>query len=269
MTLIRYVEKYLASENDLVRIFATLLDEWSLWLIAFSATYIFLYTLWPQCLKPSREKKKLKRTLLTRINKELFDADMDNHRITLFKEVCWFRAAARNFIYFIFHLLRYPKKCLLHLKLPKLGRYLKVDSRCGLRFKKSSTMFRVEKNEREKCEGIVGCIRYSETSLCVGDLPDLSDIDFNKYKTVMVVPTNKRRDVRNYMERGCINDFNLLKKIHRRARHFYGTIIEKNGNIWGVLLVDSTSPTNPFSETVMSRLDSFALTIGSIIQMEV
>jgi hypothetical protein len=71
------------------------------------------------------------------------------------------------------------------------------------------------------------------------------------------------------MKMGFIDDFAILKKIHRKARHFYGTIIKKNGKVWGVLLVDSVSTKNPFKSRVRSEFICFAQTIEIFINMEV
>ena len=72
------------------------------------------------------------------------------------------------------------------------------------------------------------------------------------------------------MTRGHLRDLNIFKKIHRKARHFYGTVISnKKGEVWGVLLVDSISSTTPFTDSVREKVDSFARTISDIIDMEV
>jgi len=55
--------------------------------------------------------------------------------------------------------------------------------------------------------------------------------------------------------------------MHRKAKHFYGTIIpRKGGKLWGVLLVDSTSEDNPFTDATKDRFNSFAKTITEIIK---
>ncbi|MFC1676416.1 hypothetical protein ACFL3G_05065 [Planctomycetota bacterium] len=131
-------------------------------------------------------------------------------------------------------------------------------------------MFRVEMNKEEKCEGIVGYIRYSELRPCITNLPDIKDVDLSTCRSVEDLSSTKKRIIKRYMKEGYISDFRLLKKIHRRAGHFHGTVIvDKDGRTWGVLLVDSTADEDPFSEDVRTRFVSFALTIGEIIQMEV
>lgn len=145
-----------------------------------------------------------------------------------------------------------------------------VYCRCGLQFEKSSTMFRIELNEVTKCTGVAGYIRYKRVAVKIENLNDINNIEFTKLKKVEDLAKEEDRElVKGYMQRGFIKNFVDLKKIHRRAMHFYGTIIERKGQPWAVLLVDSTSERSPFTGYVKKRVDSFALTIGNIIDLEV
>ncbi|MBW8002315.1 MAG: hypothetical protein FVQ80_09890 [Planctomycetes bacterium] len=268
LTLISQLDSFKASQNTGIQKIVGFADSYKIWIITAAAIYIFFYTLWPRWLKPHKQKKELIQELLTRINGELFSGNDNEHRITLFEEITWVRAFLRNYWYFIYHLGIRGKR-LLYLRWPKYGRYLIINSRCGRRFKKSSTMFRVEMDKEEQCEGIVGYIWHTGLSVHIPNLPDISDIDFSTCRSERNLSQNQRTKVRKYMREGNIPEFRLLRKIHRRSRHFYGTVIDKNEKTWGVLLVDSTANADPFSEEVRKRFNSFALTIGQIIQMEV
>ena len=177
LTVLRYVETLTSSDHVLIQYFATLVTGKRFWIALIAAIYISVYTLWPKWLKPHREKKKLVRNLLVRVNGELFSGNENDHRITLFKEISWLRAFLRNCWHFIYHLFRVKGKRMLYLKPPKLGRYLIVNSRCGRRFKKSSTMFRVEMNNEEDCEGIVGLVRHKGLSVHKYDLKHVSVLE--------------------------------------------------------------------------------------------
>jgi hypothetical protein len=216
-------------------------------------------------LEPRNKINKIKKGIVERVNLELFNNDLKNNRVTLFKEIGYFRACYHHFIAAAYHLFECPEKFLLYCRWLPRGRYLIVDTRVGLECPKSTTMFRVEANIEKKCEGVVGFIRYSKSLAVITDLPDLSAIDFDKVD-VKNGRTGLDHKVRSYMARGYIRNFETMKKIHRHARHFCGTIIQnREGKIWGVLLVDSTDETSSYSKAKKERFESFAITLGDIL----
>jgi hypothetical protein len=202
---------------------------------------------------------------------ELLGGDLEQHRITLFRETNYIVAFLRHYCAFFTYLFSKEKwKCKLFLNFPKRGRYLIIDIRFGLQYQKSLTMFRVEHNEQKFCDGIASYIRYRRTSVSVPDLPDVSDVDLRNVNTITDIRKGRRKDMARYMQEGFIRDLNTLKTINRRARHFYGTIITKRDSTpWGVLLIDSVSPDDPFNPEVKKRFDSFAVTLSAIQNMEV
>lgn len=270
LAVLRYVPTLTNSKFRFLCNVATYVSSHIFYIAAVLAGYIFLYSIWFMFLKLRRKKKRFLRNLLQRINSECFHKDLENHRITLFKEISWGRAVLRNYYYLVYHLFLYGPKWKFYIACPRRGRYLMVYCRCGLQFEKSSTMFRIELNEVKKCTGVAGYIRYKRVAVKIENLIDINNIEFTKLKKVEDLAKEEDRElVKEYMQRGFIKKFVDLKKIHRRARHFYGTIIERKGRSWGVLLVDSTSERSPFTGTVKKRVDSFALTIGNIIDLEV
>lgn len=264
-----HFDSFKGSSNAFVKNTATFLYPHKTWIVLICSLFVFLYTVCPKFFRPYREKKKFLNDILLRMNHQLFEGeDVNCHRITLFKEINWFQAVARNYWHLVYHLISYRQKWRLYLKMPKCGQYLKVFSRCGLEFQKSSTMFHVERNSAANCQGVTELICFSKAAVLLTDLPDISEIDLNSANSVDDLGSTNKRRVKKYMNKAKIRDFLLLKKIHRRARHFYGTIIEDKGHVWGVLLVDSMGETSPFDERAREIINSFALIISRSVQME-
>jgi len=276
LMIIPYVNEGLRikhSDNLILRNFLKALIVYRLEIAVSCVIFILIYTWYLKCQGLTGEKRKIIKDILQRMNIELFGGDQHLHRITLFREINYLKAFIKNYKSFLYHLFAFFKKAGLYIAPPKIGRYLGVYERCGHQFRKSTTMLRVEYNDPGKCEGIASLIRYYNVAGEKADLPDITNISDNELleaKKVDDLKRTTRKEVEEYMKEGKIKDFKLLKKIHRRARHFYGTIIQHKSGIWGVLLVDSISETNPLSNyNLKTRFNSFATTISSIINMEV
>lgn len=64
--------------------------------------------------------------------------------------------------------------------------------------------------------------------------------------------------IKHYMDMGCINDFNTLKRLHIKARHFCGNILyNTKSEPVGVLVIDSSHIESPFDEIAVSKLSGF------------
>lgn len=240
--------------------------------VVFCSGWIAIFSLLPKWIFPSLEKKRLKKKLLKRITDDLLDKDKQNHRVTLFREVSYIEAWLRNYWALILHCLWWRKKnWKAYCKRPKYGRYLVVDMRYGNFYEKSFTMFRVVTDDEKNCTSVAGYIRFQQAKAFLKDLPDIVDIELASCDSIdKVSPKKLRKGIREYMEKGFIKDFDTLRKLHRKARHFYGTIIEgKDSKIWGVLLIDSTSKEHPFTDNLQMRFNSFAITLQDVINMEV
>jgi len=265
------IAKY--QNNFFLDLLLSSLYEFKFEITVFCALFILLYALVVVLIRPRKGKRKLTKDILTRINAEIFDKDLDAHRVTLFKEIRYPKAIVKYIIAFCYHLFCYRKKVKLYFRFPRMGHYLGVYERCGLQLNRSSTMLRVEENDANLCEGIAGYIRYKKMSIQIDNLSDLSPISEDEWlnaKKIGDVRKKYRKAVVSYMTQGYLRDLNIFKKLHRKARHFYGTVISnKKGEIWGVLLVDSISSNTPFNDTVREKVDSFARTISGIIDMEV
>jgi len=206
-------------------------------------------------LYPRNYINRIKRIIVKRIHKNLFESNIRNHRVSLFKEIGYMRAFWRYICAVCYHLRpRYICKFWIHLKnFPTPGNYLIVDTREGS-YKKSRTMFPVEENKQEQCRGVVGLIRFQK-AICirVPDLPDIAAIDLSK----LDLSNTRRGDTKivlEYMTKGYMPDLESLKRLHIKARHFLGSVIYKrDGNPCGILLVDSTAHDNPFNDAIIDK----------------
>lgn len=233
-----------------------------------SGAYVLAYTFIPQGVFLWREKKKLKKQILERMIPELLGGDLLQHRITLFREIDYPRAFVFHYWGLICQVVFGTGKWKLYLKWPPRGRYLVVNQRCGLQYKRSHVMFRVEENEPQNCDGIAAYIRFNQASCLTQNLPDISDINLAAVQTLRDVPKNRRKDFALYMKAGYTRDMDSFKRINRKARHFYGTMImHTDGRPWGVLLMDSIGNDAPFNEHVRGRFDSFAKTLSCIVAL--
>lgn len=260
------------SNHPLLTTILKFLLENKLVVVTASALWVSVYGVIPITLYTRKTRNELKKKFLSRILTELLAGDAETHRVTLFKEICYLHAFVLNYIGLIKHLLCDKRwRSRLYLYPPKYGRYLVVDERQGQHYNKSSTMFRVAQHSIEECDGLAGLIRYKGTSVCLPELPKIDDIDFSKIKIIDEIKVASiRKKVDTYMTDGFIKDFNTLRKMHRKSRHFFGTVITKKvgGSYWGVLLIDSISTDNPFTTEVQKRFNSFAISISDIINLE-
>jgi HJR/Mrr/RecB family endonuclease len=145
------------------------------------------------------------------------------------------------------------------------GKYIVANERLGSEFSESRTYFYYSPDTRKKCQGVAGIVRQSLEVLVVNNLPDieaidLATIDMTKRKTTQV------KEVLRYMDEGHIRDFETLKRLHRRARHFYGNILtDKVGDPKGVLVIDDTGAQSPFTEATVAKLGFYTKLLSSAI----
>ena len=211
-----------------------------------------------------REKKE---TIIKHIYSDLFGEDIRQHRVTLFKEICYPHALWRYLCAVCFHMRpKYFRRFRLHISyFPCPGQYLIINVREGI-YKRSRTMFRVEEDIEEKCQGIVGRIRFLKgTGTVVNDLPDITNIDL--YNIDLSNPRkNETKIVSEYMNKGYIKDINSLRRLHMKARHFLGSVIyRKGGKPWGMLLVDSIAPNSPFNDALVDKFKIYSQVLTDIV----
>jgi hypothetical protein len=102
-----------------------------------------------------------------------------------------------------------------------------------------STIFAIP-NDAEKVEGIVG-LAWKSRRPVVKSLPDISNIDFKKYKKFTdIQDASEQSSVETYMKEGNIT-FNKLKSIHRPSVGFWACLInDPRRKPWGVIVIDSS-----------------------------
>jgi len=237
------------------------------------ATSLIARTIWVSqvilgiLLYPRAYIRKINENIIGRIYSDLFGSDIKKHRITLFKEISYPRALWRHICAVCYHLRpKYISRFIPHLLyFPFPGNYLMVDMREGV-YKKSRTMFKVEENSVENCEGIVGLIRFQKgAGTTILDLPDITDVNLDSID-ISNLRRKENKVVKDYMDQGHINNVKQLKRIHMRARHFLGSVIyKKGGKPWGMLLVDSTNPTNPFSNTIVDKFKIYSNVLTELL----
>lgn len=220
-------------------------------LLAFFASSLPIYK---EYFGPKQIKSEMKTTVMETIITDVFDGDRHNVRVTIFKDVSWFRVVCRYF-YEAFHhpIIWYRTE---ERKMPKWGKYLKVSKRIGTENPNSNTYFYYSPKTHRECQGIAGLVRQKQVEIVKTNLPDINHIDLEKINL-----DNKQADtklVKQYMEMGCINDFNTLRRLHIKARHFYGNILyNTKSEPVGVLVIDSNQNESPFDDATISKLSGF------------
>lgn len=205
-----------------------------------------------ELLQPQVPKKKIRQRIMSMMMEELFDKNKGGHvRITIFKDA----GRLRHWKFYWTLWWRWKRKvCELS---PEKGKYVYVKERLGTEFADSNTFLFYDPNTRTKVSGIAGFVRQSREQITVPDLPDLTKIDLNN------VNLNDSKDqrvvlIKDYMNRGMV-DFDTLKRINVKGRHFFGTMLtDKDGEPKGVLVVDSTGENSPFNSTTETRLEYYA-----------
>jgi hypothetical protein len=200
---------------------------------------------WKTLFYPRKRAKDIRQRIMQTMLDELLDGDKNNYRITIFKDANVFRRSR------------------LYRAHRKRGRYVYVWERLGTEHPNSNTCFYYSAETARDCQGIAGAVMQGLTDIMVTDLPDIENIDLNS-----VDFNNKRaaatKAVISYMERGYINDFETLKRLHRKARHIYGNILNDiEGNPKGVLVIDSFLEGSFLSPEVVTRLSHYAIIVGA------
>lgn len=131
----------------------------------------------------------------------------------------------------------------------------------------SSTNFLVPKSSHE-INGYVSYV-WLENRTCSVDLPIITAEDILKANDIKDIKRNKRKVVEDYMEKGKIKNFSLLKSIHRFSSWLWATpLYDKSQKPWGVLIfdIDPAARITPNSE-LENKLLRITKHIGAIIQV--
>jgi hypothetical protein len=174
------------------------------------------------------------------------------NRVTLFKKASGFRV-------FCTGIWRLRWRLWARSKRPKLrslwriqwaADYLYVYARStGAKSQRSTAAFRVSDREPE-CEGVAGQV-WEWDFYVLADLPRIRDTHRKLIRSLSLDEILRRRAndrLRRYVEAVRIEETDQLRAIETFSRHFMGQTVHAPGHPeWGVLLLDSSEETCPFS----------------------
>lgn len=204
-----------------------LIDK-SIWIIGFCCLIIILVTILGFFIKSESENKKWLESILKMITDNYLYGENCHTRVTIFR----------------------PDKKKKHLK-----RYVRFSYPRDLNNSSKIPISKVE----GKYNGIIGKC-FQEACLVKCNTDDISDIHlaqtFDKN-----VPKNRER-IKKYMADTCISDYSVLHKFRRLSTNFFAyPILDKDVNVWGIIVVDNNEDT-VFN---FSQLESVIQAFSSII----
>lgn len=231
--------------------------------VILSLSIVFIGSI-DRLLLPRKYSTNLRKTIIDTMIKELFDDDALELRVTLFRDAGFFRNnyyRAKDKIGFI----KNKSSSTISFKQLFAKQYLYVHQRVGVEYSKSKTYFSYSDKSHRDCQGIVGVVRHNLERVIVKDLPNidnvsLDSVDLNRKRTSVV------RDIRDYMAKTYISDFHTLKRLNKKARHYYGDVAySKSGEPVGVIVIDSFKDISPFSDDTINKLGLYYKILGESI----
>lgn len=242
-------------------------EEWCFWIALGCNAFAFLIQLLPSSPKP------ILKNYLNQLHKSLFDGDVDRARITIFRVrrgvQLWPSFFWRNIVCLKKHL---KKRTILYqlrsFPWNPVGKYIVIYIRRGKPHEKGTmTIFRFP-NEPADVDGIVSFVIMKERAYFTS-LPDLSQVSFDKYKSVDdIINQDHRKRVRRYIRTSYLKSFSQLKSIHSKSNQIWAMpIVGDDEETWGALVVDCQRSHNPFVNShVNQSLESAATTIYTLIR---
>lgn len=200
---------------------------------------------------PRKQAKEFRQKIMETMLEELFENDKNNVRITIFKDANRFRKIKICF------------KCWWAGIKFKWKSYVIVWERLGTEHPNSKTFFYFNPETQRTSEGIAGKVRQAQEARLVEDLPDLENINLDK-----VILRDKSsgavQKINEYMRRGYIDDFKTLKRLNRKSRHIYGTVLTNQlGEFKGVLVIDSFNENSPFDYPILDNVQYYVKLIAT------
>ena len=205
-----------------------------------------------------------------------------SNRLTLFKCSLGIWISLSTF-YRLSILVQHPNKyCAAVFSWPwrhYLISYIRPD---GSRFSKTPTKFRVAE-QASLCEGLAGRI-WEEGFYVLSDLPAVNAEDVKR-----ITKRDCRNlsldedpqctisdDAREYLKATFLQEWSTIRGLGTFSRHFAGVLIrDKDGEPWGVLMLDSNDPQSPIDNPVdpsnykssegMKRLHDCSSVISALI----
>ena len=245
---IQFVESDSFGESHYLKAFATFTKDHRIWMSFAFTIGAGLVAAGSVFFKPRKAQKEFRESLQDGIFEHLLDNNRNEGRITLFKDVglwgtLWRRAkdfwslTRRNGLRFAWSYCRQ-------------AHYIKILKRWGNHSQNSKTYFCVNRNNPDQCQGIAGLVRQNQAKV-VRSLPNIDGWDLD------AVGENDPA-VQEFMSKGNIGDFRLLKSINKRAPYIYGNIISaQGGRKKYVLVIDSWANVSPFTKPAQKSLDRY------------
>ena len=201
----------------------------------------------------AHEQPRYRQLIMETASRELFGGNHTGIRITLFRDVGFWKAIPL-YLYSVRHgFIRFTD---IHKA------YIQVWERHGTEWGKSKTFFVYSPQTSKDCDGIVPLVRQSGESLGRFDLPDISDTDL----TALQHGTRLPGDVTDYMIRGNIRSLDTLQRLHVRPRHVQADLLtDSGGRTIGVLALDSVEDENPFTLSRIRQMRYYAGLISGTI----
>ncbi len=220
---IQFVDKESFGKGDLGKALAAIIIEDRLWITLIASILTALLGILSTILfRPYLVQRKFRESLMDGIFEQVLDNDRNQARITLFKDVGFFRRWWYRFKDFV-GLLRssWPKvdvnEFLRICNYCRYAHYIQISGRWGNHHKNSKTYFYVNKQTSDSCQGVAGQVRQREEMIVIS-LPRIDGLDLEK-------AGKDHPDVSEFMKRGYISSFKHLKSINKLAPHIYGNII--------------------------------------------
>lgn len=252
----QYIEKDTFGESRHLKNFAGFTFENRAWLALVLGVASGLLTSAVILFQPYITQSKFRDSLMDGIFEQVLDNDKTKARITLFRDAGLFRRLWFKFLDF-FGLWKRQWKIKDILKYCWEAKYIYIFKRWGTEHKNSRTHFCFNSETASRCQGLAGQVRQREEEIIVS-LPSLEGIDLN------TVDENDLT-IKEFMKKGYISDFKVLRSINRIAPFIYGNIISVSGGKKKyVLVIDSWAKTSPFRSPLKRKfLSNFVKQISA------
>jgi len=232
----------------------TFLNVWRYWVSGLLAVSIAIFPTLREFFGPAQVKKAMKQALMETIISDVFNGEKLKVRVTIFKDIGW----TKIFLIYLWHIICHPIVWFYssNKQIPKYGKYVIAIKRIGTENEKAGMYFYYSPKSFRESEGIAGYVRQTLLETKREDLPDINNVNLDviniKSRSV------EAQNVRTYMKDGYIRDINTLKRLHIRARHFYGNILyNSKAEPVGVLVIDSNQDQSPFDDVCIDKLGGF------------
>lgn len=196
----------------------------------------------------SRVKKAVRKKLLDTLLTDVFKADAQLIRITIFRDTNWFKVFWIWLTDSFWHPIKLAKRKGIH-PFPRYWSYVIATERAGSENPHPNTYFRFVAKTAKQCEGIAAYTKQldSDRERKFENLPDINGIEIDNWEALT---DEQRTNVETYVEATYLQDKRVLKRLHLKARHFYTMVLRDHMlESRAILVVDSITNESPFSDS--------------------